>query len=294
MSSAWLIVLLAPVGLIVLAAVSMQRDRSRLSADPLTHPGLVRLERRTMRVRLVGVGLGLVAFVAALLVGPYGRGVPSAPAAMALVIALSLIVGEIVVWRDARNPGVAGLEERQPRRYAPVTLALLTVASLTLLAVVIVWCLGHQDDRPTSATFGRAYWWRSDDGLSEQTVNPFPGQFYSIPLAVLVVATVVLATIVILLALLRPRNGADPVVVTVDDYVRRRSIEAATAVMLLAASGSLVPMLLGSLPIVAGHPWGFGATLLGALVATIIAAVAAAILAVPGGYRAPTGAGHGA
>lgn len=278
------VIVLAVPAIFLLTALFSQRRRTRLLADPATHPGLLRLDRTTLAARWAGLVAGLLG--AGVLAGaqPHGRGLLLAPAAVAVGLAAAHVVAELVAWRSARSPGVASLETREPWRYLPRGALTVLGAALAVLAALLVWCRSRQNTEPDEVgTVGRQFTWRSADGLSGGGSGPFPGSYYSFPLAVVLAVMLLLAAVGLLLVLHRPRNGADPVVVAVDDQVRARTAEALAATCVVGVAGSLVPAaLLAGFAVLHRSVLAGGALLALCFVSLAVLAWALAALLVPG------------
>lgn len=199
----------------------------------------------------------------------------------ALGLAGGLAAAEVAVWRDARTPGTASLEARSPRRYVPRGPLAAGVASLVGLLAILAWCLARQVDDPAEPAFGRALE-RTLAGVTS-TRGPFPGQYYSTPLVVVVAGALAMACVVAALALARPRNGADPAVVRVDEVVRFRGVEGAVAAGVLAVAGSLF-VVATMLAAVLALEWVWASVLFLVVLLAALALVgwAVAALTVPG------------
>lgn len=269
----------------LLTALFSRRRRTRLVADGSTHPGLLRLDRTSLAARWAGLGLGLVAaWTLATTVYRWGLGLLLSPAALASCLLLALVLGELLAWRAARTPGVASLETRSASRYLPSRMFGALAGSLAALAALLLWCRAHQNTEPDDmGTIGRQYAWKDPYGLSSGGGGPFPGTFYSVPLAWALLALLLVLAVGLMLVLRRPRNGADPVVVAVDDQVRARNAEAMVATAVLGVAGSLAPCAL----LASGPPMGIQPGIAVALIALTFAALAvgawaAAVLLVPG------------
>lgn len=278
-----------PLTLLLLALLARRRAR-RLVAGA-THPGLQRLDATLQRSRWTGLAVGVLA-VGVLALLDLGRGIMTAPAVLALAVALALVVGQARSWRDAQTLGTASLEQRSAARYLPR--ALLAVGALLLagLLVLLAWCARHQDDT------GTQWFWQSADGLHTASGSPFPGTHYSVPVVVVLGLLVLTCLAGTVMTVRRPRNGADPVVVAVDDDARRRSaaslagclvagVSATAALCLLTATNGLASLAGRSPDLVNGAVDGRVETmaLLGGLVCLTVAAWAASVVLVPGSPR---------
>ncbi|MGA4508405.1 hypothetical protein ACQB6R_10070 [Propionibacteriaceae bacterium G1746] len=261
------------------------RRRQVVNADPQTHPHLMRLARRSARAKAFGLGVGAaVALLVAVFVGDYGRGLLLAPTVLALGLAVSLFVGEVLVWREARTPGVAALETRRPSAHLPRVLLGTTIVAVLVLAGLLGWARDHQDNDPASMTRGRGYLQVFPSGWTIS--SPFPGDYYSMPLVWLGLAALLVAGVTLVVIALRPRNGSDPQVVAVDDVVRRRNAEATIATVLLGACGSLVPVaLLMAIAVGRFNPTAGWLLVLVAALGIVGVGWAAAVLLVPDGGR---------
>ncbi|WP_394275960.1 hypothetical protein, partial [Luteococcus sp.] len=85
------------------------------------------------------------------------------------------------------------------------------------------------------------------------------------------------------LVLRRPRNGADPVVVAIDDQARTRNAEAMAAAALLGVAGSLVACsLLAAMAALEPFLWLALALVVAAFCALLACTWAISVLLVPG------------
>ncbi|MEL4504806.1 hypothetical protein AAEX63_08210 [Luteococcus sp. H138] len=237
---------IAPI-LLVTTAILVVRRR-RLQPDPVTHPRLAHLDRSSLTARWGGLFAGTIVAMIVSPTGRFGLGLILAPSAGALVSLVVLALNEAFVWRSARTPGVAALEDRSQSHYVPTALSrTLAVLGLALTALLL-WCWRHQDPNPDElGTVGRSFGWESPveptPGLppvtSIHSAGPFPGTWYSGPLAALLALCMVALAIGLALAISRPRNGSDPAVVAIDDQTRRLTIEAMVASALIAVGAPL-------------------------------------------------------
>lgn len=284
-----LIALVAVPLAFVLTGMFTQRRRTRLLADPATHPGLAHLDRASILARRIGVVAGTALGLAAAAVLPLGRGMLLAPSLFSLVLVLSLAVTETRLWRSARIPGVAGLETRDPANYLPRTLLVGLGTTGASLIALLTWCATHQNGSPDDmGTIGRAFEWRvlqspGDPGVVIHARGPFPGTFYSLPIAVVLVAVLLVLVLGLGLVLRRPRNGADPVVVAIDDQARTRNAEAMAAAALLGVAGSLLACsLLAAMALLEAFPWLGLALVVAGFCALLACTWAISVLLVPG------------
>lgn len=185
--------------------------------------------QRVLGVRLLGMLAGAVLGVLTFQLGLDGRGPMLALAVFGLCVLAATAVGETAV-KPLRPPGVrsASLSARRVRDYLPWTtplvafLVLVTVAVLTLTTVV-----ASDDDLGRSRAIACA---TSGAGAVH---TPFPGSFYSVPLAVALVVVLGTAVLACRSVVDRPRGMAADA--EEDDRRRRNSLD-----MVMAATGTAV------------------------------------------------------
>src|SRR6478609_2436346 len=185
MASALPFLLLLAVAAVAAAAVlvAVPRRRALVALDQQAFPGLARLRRTTVVSRLVALALGLVVLVAVGAAGHLGRGLALAPAAFAAVQVLGVLVGDLVSEHDARTPGSAGLEVRRVRDFLPVRLTLVTVLAAGALGALLggSTLVAAPDDLGRA---GRALSYRCAEDCTSGSLGPWPGSYYSLPMAV--------------------------------------------------------------------------------------------------------------
>ncbi len=158
-----------------------------------------------------------------------------------------VLVGQRWTYTRARAAGTAGIEHRQVRDYLPARTTTIAGAVLITLAVVGAWTtlVATPDAAGLDRTFTHScvVQWRDQQGDHEQTVvfvsSPFPGSYYTAGMAVGIVAVLALAGVGLVATTRRPRNGADPELVRVDDALRRQTAEGVVAAFGLAVATSL-------------------------------------------------------
>jgi hypothetical protein len=168
---------------------------------------------------------------------------------------------------------------RRVRDYLPRRLAGTVLTAVVLLAGLLVTttAMGSTDDlgragRSLSAQCG---------ALVSSTVGPWPGSFYSLPLAAVVALGLLVAAVALRSVVRRPRQGGD---LSADDVLRRRAAETVTAAagllvvvpfagVAVIAAGALGSIVRGPLDDVSCAPagWGVAATLLLLLVPVLLA-----------------------
>lgn len=226
------------VALVALAVVVARPRRERARAAAAQLPGLCRLVRTQNVARGVALLAGIAITLPAAAAWTLGRGLMLAPAAFAAAQVVAVLIADRVSYDAVRSPGVAGLEVRRVRDYLPRGLTALTVLAAAALAAALTWttAVASPDDLGRA---GRALTYRCVDGCGLARISPWPGSFYSAPLAVGLGVVAALALAAVTITVRRPRNGADASVTVIDDAVRRRSVETVVAALGLAISASL-------------------------------------------------------
>lgn len=231
--------LTVPIAILVLFALVLRR-RQRLVAASAQNPAMAHRDAITIRARGIGVLAALALLAVHWAVLGSARTAYSGAAVFALAIAVALLLAELRTWRAAQTVGLASLETRPSTHYLPRALLALTAVAAAGLVGLLLWAASHQDSS------GRGWIWTSPDGLSSGGGSPFPGTWYSVPMAIALAMVGIASVAGIVVTLRRPRNGADPVVVQVDDDARRHSSEAFVACLALAVFGCLFMALLTS------------------------------------------------
>ncbi len=206
-----------------------------------SHEGrsLAVLERRVTLWRWAGLVVGVGAAVWASDADRLGRGVMLAPAIAASGVLLGVLAGELSAGRLRVTRRSASLAVRRVRDHLPPVLTGCVVLTTVGLGVLLVWTtvIGSADDMGRD---GRALTVVCSGTTSSS--GPWPGSFYSAPLAVALVGGLALAVAGVL-AVVRRRSVVDPddpASTAADHVVRRRSTEAVVAAYgsLVAASGA--------------------------------------------------------
>jgi hypothetical protein len=221
--------------------------------------------------------------------------------AFGLCVLAGVLLGEATAGRPTSSPTrTAAIETRRTRDYLPPRLAgMVTVLAgmLALLLAATSWSatgddLGHA---------GRALRQVCDQGMVA-VASPWPGAFYSAPLALTVAAGLLVATLVLHRVARRPRAGVDAELRALDDALRQR-----TAQTITSACGILIAVPLAGIATVAAArllslpctptwaraaAWGLLVVALGALgalgwfAAVLLTPVQAARPACPAHHRA--------
>src|SRR5215469_6217339 len=235
-----LLVILACMPAGVLLAAMLARARSQAagagSAGSVALPPEV--IRRTGGWRWAGMAAGLVAGTVAAGSGALGRGLLLAAPVFGLCVVGGVVVGEMSIRPPGGRTRTAAVEVRRVRDYVPRGLATAVIAEATLLVAVlsVTTATGAADDLGRG---GRIVMLQCSQAL-QTAAGPWPGSFYSGPLAAIVVAGLTAAGFALRVVLRRPRAGADPAMVAADDALRRRAARAITS-----ACGVLLGLPLG-------------------------------------------------
>ena len=220
-----MVVLLLPAAVVLLVTLPgggrpVPDDAQRLRA----------VARTTARWRWAGLAAGAVALVVSSQTGSLGRGAMLAGPLLALFVLLGVVVGELRVAPVRGELRSAVLETRRVRDYVPRATswavgAAVVVGALLLTATTLA---GSADDLGHA---GRQLAYRCTGALSG-AAGPWPGSFYSLPLAAVVLGGLVATAVALRAVAHRPRQGEE---LAVDDALRRHAARA-----VVAAAGLLV------------------------------------------------------
>jgi hypothetical protein len=229
---------LAVLIVVVAAAVALRRWGHAL---PVVATDRLRLAARTTRRwRVAGFVAGVIVAVVTAQQGALGRGLLLAGPLCALCILAGVVMGELQVSAPNGTVRSADLQVRRVRDYLPRRLACAVAFATALLLVVltVTTATGSADDLGRA---GRSFA-RVCSAVQGGSTGPWPGSFYALPLAAVVVIGLLLATFALRRVVQRPRQGEDAVV---DDGLRRQAAEAVTA-----ACGLLVAVPLAGVSLV--------------------------------------------
>ncbi|UFU02345.1 hypothetical protein LQF12_12665 [Ruania suaedae] len=263
-------VLVAAASLIVVVVVF-----SRGTSPRSGHDGVRRVRQVITLARVAAAVLAVRMVVDVSALGVHGQGLALAPAVVAIVWVIGGLAAEMVT-RSALRDGGAGLEVRDVRRYLPRRGAQLLGLGLGLLvaATVITTLAAGPDGRSLSYSCG--------PGCSG-TRTPWPGTFYTTPLAVAFVILLILVVVNIRLVVSRPRGALEAPDQAADDATRASAVAATLVVVSLAVAATAAGlMMFGLLPaaLAADEPWTSRAALAAMLAAGALAAAAAVSLLV--------------
>lgn len=222
-----LLVLLLVLGVVVVAVLG-DRGRPRPPRTPVREGRLVGL------TRVVGVVVGFLASQAVAQGGTSGTGPMLSPTVFGTCVLLAVVVGETLV-RPRSGPGVrsASLGMRRVRDYAPRTWIPVAVVVLMTAALLLLTTLTASLDSPG----GEARAVSCTRGVFSSTASPYPGAYYSGPLALGLLGVLAVAGLAARQVVLRPRGRGD---VGGDDALRRRSLRVVVAATGVAVGLSYV------------------------------------------------------
>jgi hypothetical protein len=240
-------VLVLVVGACLAAAVAVAAWLTR-ARSPRTVPVhgaavLAGAVRRAASFRLAGVIVGLAVGGAAVSQGALGRGPLLAGPVFGLCVLAGVAAGEISVRPVGGRTRTAAVEVRRVRDYLPWRLvAAVTAAAAVLAALAAVTTVTAGPDdlgRPGRVLLlsCRAGW--------QQTQGPWPGSFYSVPLAAVVAGGLIVGSGALRAVIRRARTGADAAAVAADDALRRRAARTITG-----ACGILIALPLAGICLV--------------------------------------------
>lgn len=220
-------------GVVVVALVLIVMVVAIVVRHRATHAGgrqLDAADRGPARWRALGLALGLIAGVLMLSDGGLGRGPMLAAPIFGLWVLMGVIVGELLIPAPGGPIRRATLEVRRIRDYLPRGLTTVVTATTALLGGILVatTLAGSADDQGRA---GRSLA-RECTAIMGEATGPWPGSYYSVPLALAVGVGLLGAALASRVIVRRPRRGEDR---AVDDEARRRAVSA-----VVAASGILV------------------------------------------------------
>jgi hypothetical protein len=288
--------LLVAGGLLIAAFVLGVRRSRTITFDEGLYPGLAALRRTTLRARYLGIVVGVVVFFIVAGLGRYGQWLFLAPSAAGATVIAAVLIGQRLTYTRARTAGIAGLERREVCDYLPRRLAMTAAGVLLVLAVVGAWttAVATPDDSGLARAFTQSCTMQSFDGQTQSVQTevhvstPFPGAYYTAGMAAVILGVLALAWVGVVATTRRPRNGADPELVRVDDALRRQTVEGIVAALGLAVAATLAGVSYAAALAVGReactNAYGLGSWAL-ALVAFVVLALAlrfSVIVLVPG------------
>ena len=232
-------VLLTVVGALVVLVLLIRQIRRAEPVPPAELPP--RLGRRLAAYHWGGVLLGVLLAVAAIHADRLGRGLMLAAPLFGIGLLTGVVVGQLLTRPAVTGPRTAAVEVREPRRYLPggLTRAVGTAAALVTVLLIFTTAAGSADDQHRS---GRSFERICGDVTSRR--GPWPGAYYSVPLAIVLVIGLAVAVLALRALTNQPRPGVDHL--AGDDALRRRTAES-----VVAATGILVTLPLAGVSLTA-------------------------------------------
>lgn len=233
--------LLVPLLVLLLPVLAVVASRGRLTVP--RRGRLADVASTTGRWRLSGVLVGAVVAVWSAEQGPLGRGLLLAGPLFALCLLVAVVAGELRVRAPQGPTRSADLEVRRVGDYLPRVLSRAVVGATALLVALLALttALGSPDDLGRA---GRSLS-RVCSAVSAESRGPWPGSFYALPLAAVVLAGLLVAGLALTRVVTRPRQGED---VALDEALRRSSAAAVTAAVGLLVTVPLVGVGLVAAP----------------------------------------------
>jgi hypothetical protein len=207
----------------------------------------VRVPRRATLYRLAGLVAGVLAAILLATAPPHwlGLGLMLAVPAFSLCLLAGVLMGELVTAPALGPTRTAALEVRTARRYLPRAMTGWVAGLLiALVALLTATTLAASADNLGRAGRSLSRACSSDHSAS---AGPWPGSYYSLPMAAVVILGLGAAALVVRTVARRHRHGSDPDQVAADDHARRLSARIVTA-----ACGILVATPLAGSALVAG------------------------------------------
>jgi hypothetical protein len=235
------LLLFTVVLVVVLAAFALRARTDAGPPDVTDETALWGAARRRARAcQWAGLGTGAVAAVVVAQWDALGRGMMLAAPVFALVLLGGVILGELRVSAPATATRSTTLRVRRMRDYLPrrLAFAVLIASGCLLLLLAATTAAGSADD------LGHAG--RSLSSSCGESHGPWPGSFYSVPVALVVAAGVAAAALALHHVARRPRFGGSTLLEAADESLRLRAGETVTA-----ACGMLVVVPLTGVSITA-------------------------------------------
>ncbi|QIG43013.1 hypothetical protein G5V58_09785 [Nocardioides anomalus] len=197
--------------------------------------------QQVLAVRVLALAVGTVLAAFTWRVGDLGRGQMLALAVLGLCVLAGTAVGETVIRpRPPAGPRTASLRPRRVRDHLPWTAWLVATQAVLLVALMVLTTLTASTDDLGHARALAC----SAGGLGERR-SPYPGAFYTGPLAIALLVVLGTATLAARRVVDRPRGMADTE--AGDDRLRRDSLD-----VVVAATGVALGFPLAGLAATAG------------------------------------------
>jgi hypothetical protein len=196
-----------------------------------------------------GAGVGLIVAIISAQSGSLGRGLLLAAPLFGLCVVLGVLAGEMSVGPPSTGTRRAEVTVRRVGDYLPRVLTPVVTGTTLLLAVLLVAAtlMGSPDDLGRA---GRSLFARcpvTAEGARSASNGPWPGSYYSIPLALILLTGLAAAALALIRIARRPRPGDPLVLGQMDDVLRRRA-----ATVVISSCGVLAGIPLIGISLVAG------------------------------------------
>jgi hypothetical protein len=271
---------LVVVFLVGLGAIIAMLRRPTIRVPRNVHDPVVALHRYARAWRLGGLLVGLVAAAvcASLTMSALGRISALAPVALGAGLLLGTIAGELTARPSRGAVRSASLHTRRVGDYVSRGQVLVATGTLALLALVLGFgtLRGSADDQGRAGRALTTRCVRDVPGLGpteiSSTRGPWPGSFYTVPLALGLLVLVLLAVLALRTIVQRPAPDSDSQQLdTVARQAATQNVLSACTVAGLLIVGPLA-LIMGTMlradsecATTAAHLGGFGLLMLGAL-----------------------------
>lgn len=260
---------------------------ARAAAHP--EPTRARESWSVLLVRAAGLAGGLAVATWLVLEDELGRGLMLAPVAVGTGLLLGVALGEAMV-RPVAHAGVrtAALTPRRVLDHAPRALTLVVGGTVVVSAATLAFTslTASADDLGRDGrVLARTCTADQADLFMSAARGPYPGSYYSVPLAIGLLVAVALAVVTARRVVLRPRGSGS----ASDDVLRRRAVTAVVAALGVAVAAPLAGTALITASALGGHDcpapgWDALAIVMGGVVLASVVTVGWCLLAllVPG------------
>lgn len=186
----------------------------------------VAVQRHTAIWRWSGIAVGGLAAGVAAFSGALGRGLMLAAPVFGVFVLAGVLAGELSIPAPAGRTRRAAVAVRRAVDYVPRGLACSVAGAAAVLGALlcITTAMGSADSLGRA---GRVLVLRCSAAVT-QSHGPWAGSFYSIPLAIVIVAGLTAAVLVLRQVVRRPRPGDPAAVAAAGDLLRRRAARTVT------------------------------------------------------------------
>lgn len=216
----------------IVAIFALVRRNRAIAAEVADDKRVEPIRRALVTATLVGVVFGFFATLLFVQLATDSRLIAIAPGVFGLVVITFICFSQFVYYRNAIEPGVAGIENRQVTRY--VSRSMTTIVGAGFISLLVMLGVGGLTASEDSLGHHSALAYTCDDS-SWGFFGPYPGLYYGLPLALTLAVLAGLTFAAIAFVAKRPRNSADVELVRIDDIVRRMATDS-----IIAAFGTTV------------------------------------------------------